>query len=96
VLLSCASFHPGSDTSINISGFCDKPIDTQMDAALSTEQTSMTQANTMWGQVDKAIMAQAPTAPLFTPKLIDFTSSRIKHYEFSKQFYMLVDQLWVK
>jgi len=96
VLLSCASFHQGSDTSINISGFCDKPIDTQMDAALSTEQTSMTQANTMWGQVDKAIMAQAPTAPLFTPKLIDFTSSRIKHYEFSKQFYMLVDQLWVK
>jgi peptide/nickel transport system substrate-binding protein len=96
VLLSCASFHPGSDTSINISGFCDKPIDTQMDAALTSEQTSMTQANTMWGQVDKAVMAQAPTAPLFTPKLIDFTSSRIKHYEFSKQFYMLVDQLWVK
>jgi len=56
----------------------------------------MTQANTQWGQVDKAVMAQAPVAPLFTPKLIDFTSSRIKNYEFSKQFYMLVDQLWVK
>jgi peptide/nickel transport system substrate-binding protein len=96
VLLSCASFRQGSDTSINISGFCDKPVDSQMDTALLTEQSSMTQANTMWGQVDKAVMAQAPVAPLFTPKLIDFTSSRVKNYEFSKQFYMLVDQLWVK
>jgi peptide/nickel transport system substrate-binding protein len=96
VLFGCGSFHPGSDTSINIAGFCDKPIDSQMDAALLTEQSSMTQANTHWGNIDKLVMGQAPVAPLFTPKLIDFTSSRIKNYEFSKQFYMLVDQLWVK
>ena len=96
VLLSCASFHPGSDSSINIAGFCDKGIDAQMDAALKTEQTSVTQANTMWGQIDQAVMKQAPVAPLFTPKLIDFVSSRVGNYEFSKQFYMLVDQLWVK
>jgi peptide/nickel transport system substrate-binding protein len=96
VLLSCASFHPGSDASINIAGFCNKGIDAQMDTALKTEQESLPQANTLWGQVDQAIMAQAPTAPLFTPKLIDFTSTRIGNYEFSKQFYMLVDQLWVK
>ncbi len=96
VLLSCASFHPGSDASINIAGFCDKPIDTQMDTALTTEQASMTQANSMWGQIDQAVMQQAPVAPLFTPKLIDFTSSKVGNYEFSKQFYMLVDQLWVK
>jgi peptide/nickel transport system substrate-binding protein len=96
VLLSCASFHAGSDSSINIAGFCDKGIDAQMDAALSAEQTSVTQANTMWGQVDQAVMKQAPVAPLFTPKLIDFVSSRVGNYEFSKQFYMLVDQLWVK
>ena len=96
MLLSCASFHPGSDSSINIAGFCDKGIDTQMDAALTTERTNMTQANTLWGQIDKAMMLQAPTAPLFTPKLIDFTSTRVGNYKFSKQFYMLVDQLWVK
>jgi peptide/nickel transport system substrate-binding protein len=96
VLLSCASFHPGSDSSINIAGFCNKGIDASMTTALTTEQTSMTQANTLWGQVDQAVMAQAPVAPLFTPKLIDFTSTRVGNYEFSKQFYMLVDQLWVK
>jgi peptide/nickel transport system substrate-binding protein len=96
VLLSCASFHPGSDASINIAGFCYKPVDTQMDTALQAEQASMTQANTTWGQVDQAVMQQAPVAPLFTPKLIDFTSTKVGDYEFSKQFYMLVDQLWVK
>jgi peptide/nickel transport system substrate-binding protein len=41
-------------------------------------------------------MTQAPIAPLFTPKLVDFTSSRVGNYQFSKQFYMLVSQLWVK
>jgi peptide/nickel transport system substrate-binding protein len=96
VLLSCASFHPGSDASINIAGFCDKGIDGQMTAALKTEQSSLTQANAAWGQVDHSVMAQAPVAPLFTPKLIDFTSTKVGNYEFSKQFYMLVDQLWVK
>jgi peptide/nickel transport system substrate-binding protein len=96
VLLSCASFHQGSDSSINIAGFCDKSIDAQMDAALKTEQTNITQANVLWGKVDEAVMKQAPVAPLFTPKLIDFVSSRVGDYKFSKQFYMLVDQLWVK
>jgi peptide/nickel transport system substrate-binding protein len=96
VLLSCASFHPGSDSSINISGFCDKKVDGQMQQALAAERSSMDQANTLWGKVDQSVMAQAPVAPLITPKLIDFTSKRVGNYQFSKQFYMLVDQLWVK
>jgi peptide/nickel transport system substrate-binding protein len=96
VLLSCASFHPGSDSSINISGFCDKGIDQQMQKALATERTSMDQANTLWSKVDQEVMKQAPVAPLITPKIIDFTSKRVGNYQFSKQFYMLVSQLWVK
>jgi peptide/nickel transport system substrate-binding protein len=96
VLLGCASFTPGSDSSINISGFCDKGIQAQMDTALKTEQTSMDDANKQWAAVDQAMMTQAPMVPLFTPKLIDFVSANTGNYQFSKQFYMLVDQLWVK
>ncbi len=96
VLLSCASFNPGSDSSVNIAGFCDKKIDAQMNDALVTERTSMDDANKKWAQVDRAVMTQAPVAPLFTPKLIDFTSKRVGNYQFSKQFYMLVSQLWTK
>jgi peptide/nickel transport system substrate-binding protein len=96
VLFSCASFHPGSDSSINISGFCNKPINNLMQKALVTERTSMTKANTIWSKVDQGIMKQAALAPLITPKLIDFVSKRVGDYQFSKQFYMLVSQLWVK
>lgn len=96
VLLGCSSFTPGSDSSINIAGFCDKTIQAQMDAALKTEQTSMDQANQMWSQVDQAVMTASPQAPLITPKLIDFVSANTGNYQFSKQFYMLVSQLWVK
>jgi peptide/nickel transport system substrate-binding protein len=96
VLLGCASFTPGSDSSINIAGFCDKTIQAQMDAASKTELTSMDQANQQWAAVDKAMMTASPMAPLITPKLIDFISASTQNYQFSKQYYMLVDQLWVK
>ncbi|HVC24775.1 MAG TPA: ABC transporter substrate-binding protein [Acidimicrobiales bacterium] len=96
VLLSCSSFHPGSDNSINIAGFCDKSIDAQMNTAETLELTNAKKANALWGTIDKEMMAKAPLAPLFNPKLVDFVSKRVGHYEFSRQFYMLVDQLWVK
>jgi peptide/nickel transport system substrate-binding protein len=67
-----------------------------MQQALKAEETSMDKANQLWGQVDQAVMKQAPVAPLITPKLIDFVSKRVGNYQFSKQFYMLVDQLWVQ
>jgi peptide/nickel transport system substrate-binding protein len=96
VLLSCASFHAGSDSSVNIAGFCDKGIDAKMSAALTLGRTDQPQADQQWGQIDQAVMAQAPVAPLFNPKLVDFTGKRVGNYQFSKQFYMLVDQLWVQ
>jgi peptide/nickel transport system substrate-binding protein len=96
VLLSCASFHPGSDSSINIAGFCDKDIDAQMQAALTLGETDQKAANAKWGQIDQAVMQKSPLVPVLNPKLIDFLSTRVGNYQFSKQFYMLVGQLWVK
>lgn len=96
VLLSCASFHPGSDSSINISGFCDKGVDARMQTALKTAQTDQKSADKQWGTIDQDIMKESPVVPVINPKIIDFTSNRIGNYQFSKQFYMLVGQLWVK
>ena len=42
VLFGCASFRPGSDTSINIAGFCNKPIQAQMDKAEALGATDPT------------------------------------------------------
>jgi len=97
VLLSCANFHPASDNSINISGYCNKSISAKMQQAEALELTNPTQANTMWGAIDQQIMTtDAPWVPLFNPKLTDFVSKGTGNYQFSKQFYMYVDQLWVK
>jgi len=97
VLLSCSQFHPGSDNSINIAGYCNKALDAKMAQAETLSITNPTGANKIWGQVDQQMMATgAPWVPLFTPKQIDFVGSRVGNYTFSRQFYMYVDQLWVK
>ncbi len=97
VLLSCQGFHPGSDNSINIAGYCNKAIDAKMNKAEALGLTNPTAANALWGQIDKQLMGTAaPWVPLFTPKQIDFVGKRVGNYQFSRQFYMYVDQLWVK
>lgn len=96
VLLSCASFREGSDSSINIAGFCDKDIDARMTEAMTLDLTDKNAANAKWGEIDRELMRQSPIVPLFNPKQVDFVSSRVGNYQFHKQFFMLVSQLWVK
>jgi peptide/nickel transport system substrate-binding protein len=96
ILFGCDSFHPGSDSSINIAGFCDKAIDKQMKHALKTALEDEAAANKEWTKIDKAVTDKAPMATLFTPKHIDFVSKRVGNFTFSKQFYWLVSQSWVQ
>ncbi len=96
VLFGCESFHPGSDSSINFSGFCNKPINAQMHKALNLAVTNEAAANVLWAKIDKLVTDQAPMATLFNPKHIDFVSKRVGNFTFSKQFYWLVDQSWVQ
>jgi peptide/nickel transport system substrate-binding protein len=96
ILFGCDSFHPGSDSSINIAGFCDKKIDVQMKHALKTALEDEAAANKEWTKIDKAVTEAAPMATLFTPKHIDFVSKRVGNFTFSKEFYWLVSQAWVK
>jgi peptide/nickel transport system substrate-binding protein len=97
VLLNCSGFHKASDNSVNISGLCDKSVDAQQATAENLELTNQTAANKLWGQIDQTLMTKdAPWVPLFNPKLVDFVSKRVGNYGFSLQFYMNVDQLWVK
>jgi len=96
ILFGCESFHPGSDSSINIAGFCDKKINAQMHKALKLAQEDEQAANKLWAKIDRMVTDAAPMATLFTPKHIDFVSKRVGNFTFSKQFYWLVDQSWVK
>jgi peptide/nickel transport system substrate-binding protein len=96
ILFGCESFHPGSDSSINIAGFCDKKINDRMKKALALGVTNEDAANAQWAQIDRAVTDASPMATLFTPKHFDFVSKRLGNFTFSKQFYWLIDQSWVK
>jgi peptide/nickel transport system substrate-binding protein len=96
ILFGCSTFTEGSDSSINISGFCDKEIDAKMQAALALGVTDPEGANKMWAEIDKAVTDSAAAAPLFTPKHLDFVSKRLGNFQFNYQYYWMVTQSWVQ
>jgi peptide/nickel transport system substrate-binding protein len=96
VLFGCDSFTPGSDSSVNISGLCDKALDGRMKAAMALGSTDPQAALAAWGDIDYDLMKLSPAVPLFTPKDVDLVSSRIGNYEFSSQFHWLVGKSWVQ
>jgi peptide/nickel transport system substrate-binding protein len=96
ILFGCESFHPGSDSSINIAGFCDRKINAQMHRALAIGVTNEDAANLLWAKIDRMVTDASPMATLFNPNHIDFVSKRVGNFVFSKQFYWLIDQSWVK
>ncbi|AVO36913.1 ABC transporter substrate-binding protein [Pukyongiella litopenaei] len=96
VLFGCASFTPGSDASVNISGFCDEAIDAKMAEAVSLTLSDPEASAALWTEVDRDVTDAAPAAVLFTPKRVDFVSSRVKNFMFSPQFYWIINQSWVE
>ena len=96
ILLGCDSFHPNSNSSPNIAGFCDQQIEAKMDQASTTGITDPAAGNKIWAQVDKEMTDQAPWVSMFNPKYIDFISERVKGYEFSPQWYFLLGQASVE
>ena len=96
VLFGCESFHEGSDSSVNISGFCDKELNDKMKKALELGVEDQAAANKMWAEIDKAVTDKAPAAGLFTPKHLDFVSKRLGNFQFNSQYYWMVTQSWVK
>jgi peptide/nickel transport system substrate-binding protein len=96
VLFGCESFKEGSDSSVNIAGFCDKAINDKMHQALDLGVSDPDGANKLWAEIDKAVTDKAPAAALFTPKHIDFVSKRLGNFQFNAQFYWMVTQSWVQ
>jgi peptide/nickel transport system substrate-binding protein len=96
ILFGCSSFTEGSDSSINIAGFCDKDIDAKMQAALALGVTDPAAANKEWAVIDKAVTDSAAAAALFTPKHLDFVSKRVGNFQFNSQYYFMVTQAWVQ
>jgi peptide/nickel transport system substrate-binding protein len=98
VLFGCAGPGTGSGagTSANASGYCDPTVQSMMDQAQKVAVTDQTAADKLWGQADQAVMKAAAVAPLVTPKHVDFLGARVGDYQWSRQYRMIVSQLWVR
>ncbi len=83
VLLGCGSFRKGSDSSPNISGFCNKPLQEKIDQALALQNTDAAAAGALWAQIDREAMEQVPLVPLFNPKQVTFVSKRVGNFQYS-------------
>jgi peptide/nickel transport system substrate-binding protein len=96
VLFGCASFTPGSDSSVNIAGYCNKDLDASMQKTMALAVTDPKAANAEWAKIDAAYMEKAPWVPMFNPKQVDFVSKRIGNFNFSYQYHWLFANSWVK
>jgi peptide/nickel transport system substrate-binding protein len=95
VLLGCGHIVKNSDASPNIAAFCNNGIQAQINKAESVEAADPTEASALWTQVDHEDTLQAPWVDLYNPKQIDFLSSNVHGYQWSPQWYILIDQLWL-
>ena len=95
-LFGCENFHPGSDSSINISGLCDPAIQGTMERAGRLSATDPKAGNALWSQAGDQIMRNAAAAPLIQMKWVDFVSKRVGHYTYTILYHMLFSQVWVQ
>jgi peptide/nickel transport system substrate-binding protein len=93
---TCAAFQPRSPTNVNISEFCDRETDKLVARAVQLEPTDPQRAAAAWAKVDRRVTWLAPVVPMYVQRYVDLVSRRAGNYEFSPQWGVLVDQLWVR
>jgi peptide/nickel transport system substrate-binding protein len=95
-LLGCENFHPGSDGSQNIAGYCNKANDAIAAKAEALGFTNPAGANKLWHQVERTDLAASAMAPVFYPKIVSFVSKRVGNFWFGDQWLFVPDMVWVK
>lgn len=95
-LLGCENFHPNSDSSINIPGFCNKQIQTLMDRAKTDVSLTLQQTEALWRQADRLVMEQAPIAPLIEKDTVLITSPRLGNFFYTTVNQVFFSQVWVQ
>jgi YVTN family beta-propeller protein len=96
---SAAGFIPpafGCEAFSNVSRLCVRSIDAKMKAATATQVQDPAAATSLWQEVERALLAQAPIVPMYNRNDIGFVSERVGNYQYNPQWGVLLDQLWVR
>jgi peptide/nickel transport system substrate-binding protein len=94
-LFSCAAFVPADPNQVNVSQFCDPQADRLMQRARRLPAGDP-RADALWARADQRIVNQAAAVPLTNPDAFTFVSPRVGNYQYSSQWGVLYDQLWVR
>ncbi len=95
-LFGCENFHPGSDSSVNISGYCSRPVEDLLNQAALVSVTDRTKGAALWAEADRMLMQDAPAAPLIQMKKIELVSKRLGNFYTVHLYHMLFSQAWVQ
>jgi len=96
---SAAGFIPpafGCEAFSNVSRLCVRSIDAKMKAAAATQVQDPAAATSLWQEVERALLAQAPIVPMYNRNDVGFVSERVGNYQYNPQWGVLLDQLWVR
>jgi peptide/nickel transport system substrate-binding protein len=79
-----------------VSAFCDPRIDGMVDQAIEMQAEDPVASGALWAEIDHAMVDQAPYLWLVNPIAVDFVSERVGNYQFSLNWNVLLNQLWVR
>ena len=80
----------------DFSFFCDRRLDTRIDRALKMQAHDPDAVVATWARIERDIVDLAPWVPLFTPAHIALFSERVGNHQYSPEWRLLYDQLWVR
>jgi peptide/nickel transport system substrate-binding protein len=95
-LFGCENFHPGSDSSPDISQFCDPHFEDLIHRAALVSVTDKPAGNAIWAEADRYLSQQAPTVPLIQFKKIELVSKRLGNFYTTNLYHCLFSQVWVQ
>jgi ABC-type transport system substrate-binding protein len=71
-------------------------VDVKMRAATQAQAQDPAAATTLWQEVERAILAQAPFVPAYNRSDVNVVSKRVGNFQYNPQWGVLLSQLWVK
>ena len=95
-LFSCRPLRPAWDENVNIGDYCRPEVDELVAQAKSAQLSNPPEALSLWGQIDRRIMDDAPVVPTANAVIDAFTSTRVGNVQTTPVMPMLIGQMWVK
>jgi peptide/nickel transport system substrate-binding protein len=86
----------GSEFNPYAATFCDPGLEAAIGRAERAQSTDPQRAGGLWASADSKIVDLSPWVFLINPIGLDFVSTRVGNYQYSPQWGILLDQLWVR